>query len=366
MITIIGAGPAGSYLAYLLAKEGKEVIIFEEHSKIGRPVQCTGLVTASISKILKLDNSLVKNKIKKIRVYSPNNNFLELNLKNEELVLDREKFDSYLCKKATNAGAKLFLNHKFIDKKNNQLMIKDTENNKIKKIKTDVMVGADGPLSQVANVSGLFGKRKFYTGIQARVRLKTKKDTYETFFGKRFPNFFGWIVPENNSIARIGLATKNNPSFYFNDFIKLKKIKKKDIIEKQAGLIPIYNPRNKTQKGNTYLVGDAALQVKATTGGGIIQGLLAAQRLKESIIYRKNYEKEWKRRIGKELLISLLIRRTLNNCSDKDYNRLISLANKEKIKKILEKEDRDHPSKLLSKLLIKEPRFLYFSKLLLK
>ncbi len=32
------------------------------------------------------------------------------------------------------------------------------------------------------------------------------------------------------------------------------------------------------------------------------------------------------------------------------------------LQKILENNDRDHPSKLLSKLLIKEPRFLYFSK----
>ena len=54
MITIVGAGPAGSYLAYLLAKQGKEVTILEEHSKVGAPVQCTGIVTHSIEKFFRL------------------------------------------------------------------------------------------------------------------------------------------------------------------------------------------------------------------------------------------------------------------------------------------------------------------------
>ena len=35
MISIIGAGPAGSYTAYLLAKKGKEVIVYEDGNKIG-------------------------------------------------------------------------------------------------------------------------------------------------------------------------------------------------------------------------------------------------------------------------------------------------------------------------------------------
>ena len=54
MISIIGAGPVGCYLAYLLSKQGKQVQIFEEDSKIGRPIQCTGIVTSSINKIIKV------------------------------------------------------------------------------------------------------------------------------------------------------------------------------------------------------------------------------------------------------------------------------------------------------------------------
>ena len=54
MITIVGAGPAGSYLAYLLVKKGEDVTIIEEHENIGNPVQCTGIVTDSIEKYVTL------------------------------------------------------------------------------------------------------------------------------------------------------------------------------------------------------------------------------------------------------------------------------------------------------------------------
>ena len=47
MISIIGAGPSGSHLACLLSKHD-DVNVYEEHSEIGKPVQCTGLVTSSI------------------------------------------------------------------------------------------------------------------------------------------------------------------------------------------------------------------------------------------------------------------------------------------------------------------------------
>ena len=61
--------------------------------------------------------------------------------------------------------------------------------------------------------------------------------------------------------------------------------------------------RSKTQKENVLLVGDAAGQVKATTGGGIVYGgncaFIAGR---ETSNYLEggllNYESEWSKRIG--------------------------------------------------------------------
>ncbi|MBI2655236.1 hypothetical protein HYX06_02315, partial [Candidatus Woesearchaeota archaeon] len=124
------------------------------------------------------------------------------------------------------------------------------------------------------------------------------------------------------------------------------------------------NPKKLIQKGNIYLIGDAAGQVKATTGGGIIPSLKAAQTLCDCIINSRNYNKEFKKQSGKELLLHLRVRNMLNKFSDKDYDRLLKLMSQEKVRKILKKYDRDTPVPLVANLLLKEPRFLLFSKLI--
>ena len=105
--------------------------------------------------------------------------------------------------------------------------------------------------------------------------------------------------------------------------------------------------------------------VKATTLGGIIQGLLAAEALAEAITEKRDYEKLWKKRIGKELWISLKIRKALDRFSEKDYNDLIMIFSKEKNRKILEREERDFPSRFIFRLAMQEPMLIKFIRFLI-
>ncbi|MBW2984852.1 NAD(P)/FAD-dependent oxidoreductase [Candidatus Woesearchaeota archaeon] len=364
MINIIGAGPIGSYTAYLLAKAGENVRIFEEHSTIGSPVQCTGLVTSSINNIIKLEKNLILNKIKKARIYN-GKNFFETGI--SDIVIDRRKFDQSLADKAIKAGCEIFLNHKFVGIKNKKLVIKNLKINKNKKIdfENDPLIGADGPNSLVRTFIDKKNKINHWVGVQARARLNTGGGIFEVCLDKS-PGFFGWVVPENEGIVRIGLATRKDPNRNFQRLLESKGLKKKDIIELQGGLIPIYNQNLTVQKGNIYLVGDAAAHVKATTGGGIIPGLVAADCLAESVLNSKDYNKLLNRRLNLNLKAHLKLRNVLNNFSNSDANYLISLCNQKKIKKILGKTNRDHPIKLLLSLAVREPRFFFFLKNVLK
>ena len=358
MITIIGAGPAGSYLAYLLAKKGKKVTLVEEHEKIGMPVQCTGIITGSIEKFVKLPNNIIANKCKKVVVVSKNN---KITANTDEIVMWRNKFDEFMANMAMDAGVKLLINHQFINfNGKNAIKLKDKKNNKTKEIITDYIIGADGPSSTVAKTSGLNPKIKFYIGMQAKVKLKTNLDEFETYFGNDFPNFFGWVVPESEDVVRLGLGSHQNTKDYFYKFLKNRA--KKEILCWESGIFPIYDPKKIIQKDNIYLIGDAATQVKATTGGGIIPSLKAAQTLSDCIIKNKDYNKEFKKQSGKELLLHLKIRNILNKFQDKDYDYLLSLMNQKRIKKVLKKYDRDTPIPLVLNLLLKEPRFFLFSK----
>ena len=79
VINIIGGGPIGLHCAALLAEEGFETSVFEEHSNIGRPVQCAGLVSSTgIEELgIELGNSVV-NEVKGAKIFSPGGESLEI------------------------------------------------------------------------------------------------------------------------------------------------------------------------------------------------------------------------------------------------------------------------------------------------
>ena len=359
MITIVGAGPAGSYLACLLAKQNEKVVVIEEHDTIGKPVQCTGIVTHSIDKFFKLKNEVVARKLNKVIVVSKNK---KISVDVDEVVMWRDKFDQFVAEMAADAGAEILTSHQFIGfNGKNIIKVKDKKNNKIKEIKTDFVVGADGPYSSVAKSAGMNLNSKNYIGMQAKIKLSMDTTSFETYFGNDFPNFFGWCVPESEETARIGIGCFENAQQHFYKFLKTRT-GKENVLCWESGLIPLYNPKRIIQKDNVYLIGDAAAQVKATTGGGIIPSLKAAQTLCDCIVNNKSYSKEFRKKSGKELLLHLRIRKMLNKFSDDDYGMLLELMDKAKVRKILKKYDRDTPIPLVINLLLKEPRFLLFLK----
>jgi geranylgeranyl reductase family protein len=366
MISIIGAGPVGSYTARLLAEQGKNVQLFEEHREPGRPVQCTGIVTKSLEEIVKLRKEFVVNKLKNVKIYAPNGE--SICLKTEDVVIDRAEFDKHLARKAEERGAKIFLNSRVEaiksvgEYKKLKIYRKAEDNNKTKIVKSQTVIGADGPNSLVSRFLGN-KKPKFWAGVQATVKTQTDKNTYSVYFEKKIPGFFGWVVPENEETARIGIAT-TRPIASFKKFVKKAcNGEKYKIKEMQGGLIPKYNPNTLLEKNNVFVVGDAATQVKATTGGGLVPGLKAAECLSKSIMTGRRYERLlWG--VNAQLRGSLLIRNTLDHFEEEDYNKLIQLIKNKPVENILNKESRDEPLKLLFKLLLKEPRLLLFGKVL--
>jgi geranylgeranyl reductase family protein len=354
-VVIIGAGPAGSYAAKLLAEQGFDVELFEEHKQIGQPVQCTGLVTREIFELVKKGNFIV-NELNCAKVIAPNQRIVEIPLK--EFVIDRAKFDSELARQAMAGSVRLTLGARFVGIKDGRVLLK--QRGKIIRKRADILIGADGPLSSVAKAAGLWRGRKFYFGQQARVKGKFDKSKFTTYLGKVAPDFFGWVVPESRAVARIGLASKEKARELFDRFVKGVGGK---IIDRQAGLIPIYSPFQQIETDfsgmRVFLIGDAAGFVKATTGGGIISGLRSAKILAECIAKGKNYPAA-ARKLRMDLLAHLLLRKTMNNLSEKDYIILVKLTGSNRVKKVLAEATREQPIALGIKLAIAEPRLLKF------
>ncbi len=365
-IAVIGAGPVGGYAASLLAAQEHDVSLYEEHKEIGKPIQCTGLLTGSFDELRlppKALQSFLVNKTERIELIAPSGRKIEI--KQKEYIIDRSKFDRYFTDKAIDKGAKLQLGRRFISADDNWLRFKDNNTGRRVYAPTDLVVGADGPNSAVAQQFGLFDQREFFFGVQAVAKGEFDPSAYQAYFGNRFaPGLFAWVVPEDKKTARIGVAVRNNPRQYFDIFFK--ELNEKNgggikIKSWQGGIIPVYNPKLPTEiKNKIFLIGDAAAQVKATTLGGIIPGLKAAECLTESLKRKESYTKRWKKEMGRDLWLHLQMRKVMDKLSDKDWDRLMELMGQEKITSVLEKHDREKPGKILVSFLLKEPRLIPF------
>jgi flavin-dependent dehydrogenase len=326
MITsIIGGGIVGGYLA---GKIGGDVRIFEEHRKIGEPVQCSGLFTHNISDFVKIKKDFLVNEINGVRLVSSSGNSCEFDLKQKDFVLDRAKLDTHIVEMAVGKGAKLYLGHKFTGVKDGKLRF---GNGKIADY--DVVVGADGPNSSVNKVFFNNPAGKFWVGKQARVRMKSEGDVFEVDFS--IPGFFGWVIPENERVARVGVACERGVMEHFDKFLKKKRIegvmRADGVMDIQAGVIPVYNPKVKLWNGHkAFLVGDSAGMVKALSGGGVIPGLKAGRILAEAVNSGdySSYEKRFRREVGGGLWRNLKVREFLNKFNEKDYDKLIYLLEK--------------------------------------
>ncbi|MBI5389867.1 NAD(P)/FAD-dependent oxidoreductase [Candidatus Woesearchaeota archaeon] len=346
MISVIGAGPAGSF--YASREKHDEVHLFEEHKFVGKPVACTGILTDSVRSIIDVPQDLIISKIERFKIVSPNGKAIYIDLKKTNMVLDRARFDQFLFQKAVDAGAKIHLGEAFVSykKEGTSYQLKTTK----KTYTTSMIVGADGPFSPVAKAANMYGKREFVHGWQARCKypgLEEGVTEIHLNLGE-----FSWVVPEDDKVARVGVIGPNTEQLKI-DYKKL--LGKAKILEDQSGPIPLYNPKQQLRKGkeDIFLLGDAATQVKATTYGGIIYGLLAGSYLAED---KEQYVSRFNGKLGKDLWISLKMRELMNHMSEQQCNELIEVFKKKHNAEILETHDRDFPSKFMVQLLMKEAK----------
>ncbi len=346
MIAIIGAGPAGGYLAYKLAQEGKEVTIYEEHEEVGKPVQCTGIVTKAYDQF-ELPKKIIMNELEEVHIHAGKETItIPLN----EHVLNRQMLDETITKMAVKEGAILMTGHKYIGREGNNAIIQ--AGNELIKQPFEFLAGCDGPNSMVAQTSGLDKVKNYYIASQATIKGDYDTKVFHTYFGEQAPKFFGWSVPEHKKYSRVGVATLEKPGEFMKKIISITGSKK--ITDRQGGIIPIYNPKAKIMNETTALIGDAGGMIKATTGGGIITSMTQSK-----IIANKIMGKQWKkdyRNLRLQLWLHYKMRQILNKFTTRDYEKLLLLMNTAKVKTILHKYPREYPTKFLYKLAIAQPR----------
>jgi len=377
-VAVVGGGPIGGFVARNIAKKGYVVALFEEHKKIGTPLKCAGLITPRVFDFLDFSKTkVVENEIYGAHIHSPSGNILTIGGdKRHALVIDRPKFDQEIMNDAEDAGVEIHLGAKASSAKrsNNHIGLDIVQNEQTTKTKSSILIGADGPYSKIRSIFDFPKPTEFLKGIGAKAENTDLDPKYvEIFLGRNIaPGFFAWAIPTNKegTEARIGLCidnTSNNTlKQCFNNLLKHKRLQNITTTKYIAGTIPL-GALKKTTISNVMLVGDAAAQVKPTSGGGVYPGILCAKHCSSvaldalenrdfnSRVLRK-YHKLWTNEIGRELSLGMKVRKIIKSLDDKKMDKYLEKINNEKnIDIICKYGDIDYPSKLAFPLLKKNP-----------
>ena len=178
----------------------------------------------------------------------------------------------------------------------------------------------------------------FAMGAQAEVET-VGIDEIEVYFGQKIaPGFFAWLVPTLPHRALARLLSRHSLGFYLKRLMSALLAQGK-IVSDEAELrysgVPL-RPLARTYGERLLVVGSAAGQVKPTTGGGIYYGLLCAniaadnlhQTLETNTLSARsmaNYEREWRRKLGRELKMDYWARRFYEHLSDRQIDKVFDI-----------------------------------------
>ncbi|MEM7819496.1 MAG: NAD(P)/FAD-dependent oxidoreductase [Candidatus Aenigmatarchaeota archaeon] len=342
-VIIVGAGVAGSYLASKL--KNINALVIEKDNKI--KIKDSGIVSGRIFHFFK-EKRLIKNKINSMKLYSPNNDISINTKKPFAFILNRDNFSKFLRSKTNENAEIIYETAKEIEYSKDFVRVVTNENEYICKL----IVGADGANSLVRRSIGI-RRPNLYVGIMAKTNYIIR-DNISIYFNKYYsPDFFSWIIPQNDEY---GLITALDPIERLNYFKNKINLPDGEIY---AYYIPI--GYTKTYGYRTILIGDACGHVKPITGGGIIFSLISAKyaadiinnAFKENRIdenFLSQYEKKWKKEFGLEIKKQLLFRNFYRYTTNRQIDKLFKI-----IKPTIEKIDYFDYDKL-SRLWIKFPK----------
>jgi digeranylgeranylglycerophospholipid reductase len=379
---VVGAGPAGSSVAFELARRGRSVLVAEEHALVGRPVQCAGLVS---NRVLDLAGSrrTVLRPVRGASVFSPSLHRMRFQAPEPRaFVIDRGGIDRELAERAARAGARFETGARFdsVREGRDGRRVAQLARGAAPGLEVGcrLLVGADGVASGVARACGLRRPVEILPAFEAEFpQSPGDPDEVEVYLGRSFaPGLFGWWIPDGAGGARVGLAASAGEESARRYFDRLLAH-----LERRFGQ-PLRNATSYLVSGipigelprivgdRVMLVGDAAAQVKPVSGGGIFLALRAGQiaaevaeealatgslRAADLAAYPARFEAE----VGEELRRARYLRRVFLRLSDADLDRIVLALDEAGLREsIVAFGDIDFPSDVVWRLLRQSPSLL--------
>ena len=363
-VAVVGAGPVGSTFARYIADKGYKVLMFERKREIGVPLQCAGLLGKRIKDLNILPDEYILNEVSGAYLHSPSDTILKVSRKEPEAyVIDRVGYDKFLAEQAVASGVELLLNHKVsaLDINTGEIRV----SNRDQSFNAEVIIGADGYASAVSEIFNPKSK----SVMAAQYLLDIGKDGFDTDNVHLYANAnispgFLWIIPVSKSMARIGLFANmdyNGLNRVLKDFMSRNFNKNVSILKKYHGYIPIYDSKKDIVKDRTILLGDAASQVKPTTGGGLMIGFECAKMASNTVskalemkdcTILKEYENIHRKRFKGELKVQQEVQKIFESLTNEDLDQMfLKLKERNAEELISEYGDMDTQSTLVKEMI---------------
>ncbi|HEC90023.1 MAG TPA: NAD(P)/FAD-dependent oxidoreductase [Thermoplasmatales archaeon] len=357
-VVVVGAGPAGSTVASLLADRDLSVLLLDK-DVFPRWKPCGGGLTIKTLNRYPYIKEIVDSYTYGGCVYSPSLKQYVSKTMEEPLIamVSRSRFDDYLVRRAVEKGVIFQDNSKVLD------IVVSSENVKIfldngEMYNSSLVIGADGFSSIVARKTKLLDSRR-NVGICIVKETSISKEVLDEFYTEKriayiYPGLEGitgytWVFPKRDML-NIGLIHYHRGENTSNYNLKkilvdlIYKLKEKKLLplevddsDLKGGAVPVY-PLDKTYSNRVILCGDAAGLINPLTGEGIYYAMASAENAADTVseAFKKDdfsesslsiYETRWKKDFGED--IGTII--PSSKIWRRDYEKLVEIVKRDPI-----------------------------------
>jgi digeranylgeranylglycerophospholipid reductase len=343
-VIVIGAGPAGSYAASKLASAGHSVAVLERKNAAGLDICCTGIISAECFNSLNVSHDIIVRKLNSARFFFPSGKSVRLQSEKVKVfIVDRSHLDKALAQNAQDSGAVYYFSNdcNAITIEKNKAIVETLSYGSRQLFNARAVILATGQDLRLHHKLGLGKFKHFAIGAQTEIKLENI-DEVEVYFNQQIaPGFFAWLVPISDGKALAGLLSSSHARLYLERFLLSPFCNRRlagTTFKIRQKLIPLHIlPHSSGER--ILVIGDAAGQVKPTTGGGIYFGNLGAKIasdvLKEALdkdnlsaSYLSQYQKRWEAEMSREITFGRWVRWIYSKLSDRQIERLLNMLTK--------------------------------------
>ena len=340
-VIVIGAGPAGNQTAYELSRRGRSVTVFDCREAIGAKL-CAGIVGRECAERYGISENLIHLAARSARILPPRGP--EVRVERDEIqayVIDRVRFVAAVADRARTRGAEYRLRRRVVhvDILPDRVVAMARHNGRTERYEARVLVIASGFASGLPRMAGLEAASTPAYAAQTTI-AGAGVDEVTVYARRHLPRgFFGWVVPSAEGTALVGALGRARPTAALNALLNglaADGVAFTSVERVQRWGVPL-RPAPRTYGDRVVLVGDAAGQVKPTTGGGIYysmrSGEMAAEVLDDALESDdlsaralQAYENRWRAALGREMRFGYVARRIYEQLSASDVDALLRVA----------------------------------------